>query len=193
VRGQAGPWAGSSSTGAIRFVGGGRKCGPASLPSSRRKAPQRVGTRVTRIDPITICRGSGFRSAAAVCFGVRPALRLHRISVRMRGVSSAKKRPCWGAACPISGAFKHTCMEVNLSMRWAASIATELKTCAPRSLLRRLVPDFDGRGGSVRIGAARCARRQRGRWLRIRFQAPLRRDERCELISWLEEEDRRIG
>jgi hypothetical protein len=58
--------------------------------------------------------------------------------------------------------------------------------------LRRLFPDFDERGGSVRIGSSPRARRQRGRWIRIQFQAPLRRDERYELISWLEAQDRRI-
>jgi hypothetical protein len=70
---------------------------------------------------------------------------------------------------------------------------TEDERAQKEAALRRLVPDFDERGGSVRIGAAPGASRQRGRWLRIRFQAPLRRDERCEMIFWLEKEDRHIG
>ena len=69
---------------------------------------------------------------------------------------------------------------------------TEDERAQKEAVLRRLVPDFDERGGSVKIGAAPGAGRERGRWLRIQFQVSLRRDERYEVVSWLEDEDRRI-
>jgi hypothetical protein len=155
--------------------------------------------------PHHYCRGSGFRGAA-LCSGVRPALSQQRrasVGIQSRPFLPEDKAR-WGCSLPdldsvevcMHGSEQHVGARRHgngyalgrADRRW-----TEDERAQKEAVLRRLVPGFDERGGSVRIGSAPAGRRQRGRWLRIRFQAPLRRDEQAEMISWLEEEDRHIG
>jgi hypothetical protein len=70
---------------------------------------------------------------------------------------------------------------------------TEAERAEKEMAVRDIVPDFDERGGSVKIGSQPGANIDAKHWLHIRFEVPIPEASQFAMLYWLDVEDMRLG